>query len=508
MPKIDPVKTTTLDRMVGWFSPAAALRRLQARRTMQFLAAYDAATAGRRSGSLGRAGSTSANTELRRAGRTLRDRSRDLHRNNPYGRRAVNALAYHVVGAGIRASLPKGSVRDEWLSWAESTDCDANGRQTLYGLQNLIMRTMVMSGEAIIRRRIRRLGDGMRVPLQIQVLEPDYIDSTREGTIDGRNVVQGVAFDAIGREVGAYMFRDHPGDYNLSTLRGTYESVFVPASEYERVFYEERPGQVRGAPLLAPVMLRIADLDDYNDAQLLRQKLAAMFVAFVYDATGEVTPSTSTTETPVDTWQPGSVETLPPGKDVKFTDPPKVDGFADFRRGMLQDIATGLGIPYEALTADYSNVNYSSARLAFLEYWRLIDDLQWNLVIPRACTRIGRWWSMAAGLSGVVRMNEAPGFELSAWMPPAREMIEPSRDVPATIKAIRGGLTTLSAEIARSGYEPDDVIEKWAEDAARLDELGLQLDSDPRRVSQQGLTQARQTTGDGSLDFPDSAEGE
>ena len=42
-------------------------------------------------------------------------------------------------------------------------------------------RAMEQDGEVLIRLRARRLEDGLPVPLQIQVLEIDWLDSQQDG---------------------------------------------------------------------------------------------------------------------------------------------------------------------------------------------------------------------------------------------------------------------------------------------------------------------------------------
>ena len=49
---------------------------------------------------------------------------------------------------------------------------------------------------------------------------------------------------------------------------------------------------------------------------------------------------------------------------------------------------------------------------------------------------------------------------------------------------------TLAQAIARQGHNPDAVLAEIAATNAKLDDLGLVLDSDPRRVTKTGSAQA------------------
>ena len=113
----------------------------------------------------------------------LRDRSRDLVRNNPYAAKAVGALVSNMVGTGLlpraRAATPELAAQADRL-WSEfAASADADGLTDFSGLQALIVRSLVESGEVLVRLRERRVEDGLPVPLQLQVLEADHLDSRR-----------------------------------------------------------------------------------------------------------------------------------------------------------------------------------------------------------------------------------------------------------------------------------------------------------------------------------------
>ena len=79
-------------------------------------------------------------------------------------------------------------------AWAESTACDADGQSNMAGLQSLIASGVVGDGEALIRRRWRRASDGLPVPMQLQLLESDYLADLTQALPNGGRIVQGVEF--------------------------------------------------------------------------------------------------------------------------------------------------------------------------------------------------------------------------------------------------------------------------------------------------------------------------
>jgi lambda family phage portal protein len=236
---------------------------------------------------------------------------------------------------------------------------------------------------------------------------------------------------------------------------------------------------VRGVPWGSAVLLNLKDLRDYEDAQLLKQKLAACFTAFVVETEA---PELALGETSLaETLEPGAIELLPPGRDIKFATPPSADGYSDYVKMLLHKIAAGYGITYEALTSDLSQVNYSSGRMGWLEFQRNIETWRWQILIPQMCDPIWRWFVEAAGAG----RPQNPLADVSiVWTPPRREMIDPTKEYPATRDAIRSGLKTWSEAVRELGEDPEAVLAELQADAQRLSELGIVLDSDPRQDPQ------------------------
>ena len=247
------------------------------------------------------------------------------------------------------------------------------------------------------------------------------------------------------------------------------------------VYRIDRPGQVRGVTWFAPVMIRIKDFDEYEDAQLLRQKVAACFSVFVYDATPPASGinSTKASELPSEKVTPAMIEILPPGKDVKFASPPGVDGYRDYSTVSLQMIATGLGIPYSLLTGDQSQTNFASGRMGWLDFNRSVESWRWNMLIPQFLECVRGWFEDSAKLVG---MMEPVRF---AWSEPPREMINPKEEIEALRQKIRAGYPWARA-MADQGYDPDQLIAEIAEYNAKWDAAGVILDTDARKIALTG----------------------
>lgn len=358
----NPAALNALDRILSFFAPGAAVSRQKARIQSHLLARhYEAASGGRRTSGW-RATGSDATAAMRDALSRLRNNARDLVRNNPHATSALDIIADHVVGWGIVAKPGDGNQRvaGTWDRWASTPACDADGRLDFYGLQKLAQRTITESGEVLVRQRIRRLTDTdsqgrlLPIPLQIQVLEPDYIDTLKTGLTlpNGGRIVAGIEYDALGRRVAYWLFPEHPGS---EIFGGATTSRRIPAEGILHVFRTLRPGQGRGASWFSSVILKMRDFDEYDDAQLMKQKVAALLGVVVTDIDGTARPfgSTDSSQPSWDFLEPGGIHHVGPGTKVDVIDPPRVAEFADYSAVTLRTIAAGLGVGYEDLTGDY-----------------------------------------------------------------------------------------------------------------------------------------------------------
>lgn len=494
------IKKNWIDSVVSYVSPEAGVRRLKARAIETAVNGhfgkrkYDAADSGRRTSGWFTP-STSANSEIQGSLSKIRDRARDLARNNSHAIAAHNAIVSNTIGTGIllqaidKAKSRASKFQDAWRLWAETTDCDAEGMQNMYALQSLAMKCIVESGEVLVRKIFVKQERPNQIPLKIQILEPDFLDTSKDGyqVGKGNKVIQGIEFNEKGDRVAYWIWNQHPGDYNLIQNGRGLQSVRVDASQIKHIYKVDRPGQVRGVPWSHGVVINIQDLEEYEDASLVKQKVAAAFAAFVIDLNGQ--PENSDQQILSEKIEPGIIETLGAGKDIRFPSPPSVAEYDPFTKNFLRKIAKGYGITYESMTGDYSNVNFSSGRMGWIEFHRNIEAWRWKMFIPMFCEGIYDWFLEAAILAGVDSQKPAG----SAWTPPRREMIDPGSEISAMVNSTRAGLVPLQENIRSLGYDPDDVYRMMKEDNDKLDANGLILDSDPRKTMKAGILQPTET---------------
>jgi lambda family phage portal protein len=489
------------DRMATSMAPRWKLKRLRARMAVDVIQRhYEGGGTGRRTQGWRRSG-TDANQALAPFLSNLRNTARELVRNNPYAESALTTIVDHAVGWGIVAkALPANKrLQQLWDEWANSTACDADNRHNLAGLQKLVLRAVARDGEVLVRRRLRRPEDGFKIPLQLQVLEADFLDSSRDTAQIGNSlntIIQGVEFDAIGRITAYWLFPEHPG-----SALGAVSSVRVPAENVLHIFETDRPGQVRGVSWFSPVLLRFKDFDDLEDATLMKQKIAACLAVITSDVNGDSAPLgvvTGTTDDTasapeIDMLEPGGILNVAPGRTVDVVQPPSVREYADYSKTILRAIATGLGVPYEDLTGDYTEMPFSAARMSRLRHWSHVEDWRWRLVVPQFCDPVFAWFAQ------VVTVTQNPPIDATAskaeWTAPPAPMIDPVNEGLAYMRNRRAGLTTLSESLRERGYDPKQVLNEYAAENKELDRLGIILDSDPRQMTQAGQLQGEAAAG-------------
>ncbi len=178
--------------------------------------------------------------------------------------------------------------------------------------------------------------------------------------------------------------------------------------------------------------------------------------------------------------EPGTMQLLDPGEDIKFSEPSDVGGsYEAFMKQQLRAIAVGTGITYEQLTGDLSGVNYSSIRAGLIEFRRKCAMLQHNVVVFQLCRPVWNRWLELALLSGELDIGEKKGGkEEVKWIPQGCAYVDPLKDQQAQQMAVRNGFKSRSEVVSELGYDVEEIDQEIAEDQRRASELGLSFDSD------------------------------
>ncbi|MGB3537914.1 MAG: phage portal protein [Mesorhizobium sp.] len=489
------VRWGLMDSALSSIAPRAAARRYAARVAIHNMRrSYEAASKGR--GTDGwKTGNSSADTEIGAAGALLRDRMRDLVRNNALAGQAVQVLVNNIVGYGIRpraASSNKAlnkKVDKLFEQWSKRSD--AHGHTDFYGLQVLAVREMIEGGDLFaVRRPLRQADAKGGVPLRVELREADHLDASKFlEEYEGRRIKQGIEYDRAGQRQAYWMFPDHPGDVSLAFSR-RLDSVRVPADMVAHLFERQRV-QSRGVPWGTPALRALRDLEDWQVAEMVRKKTEACLVGIVFGSDEEQLSVTPTIEDAdgnvIEQFEPGMIARARGGKDIKFNQPSATPGIRDWNLVQMHIIAAGFRVPYALMTGDLSQANFSSSRAGLNEFRRMIEQVQWQIVIPMLCDRIWGWFVEAAYTAGLISSADVP----AEWAPPKFESVNPWQDAQTDLLEVRAGFATVPQMTGKRGYDWRANLEEQREFIEAADKAKLVFDSDPRKVTHAGLAQTK-----------------
>lgn len=481
-----------LDKAIAAFSPERALRRQVARSRLQ-LSQYRGATYDRLMADwiLGRSSTTPDQWELD----TLRERSRDLNRNDPVASGATETIAVNVIGQGLnpqsklragvlglspdQVSTLQKQAESIWESWVPFSD-SAN-KLNFDEIQFLALRKIVEDGEVFalpvwadeIWRPLGRAVELVESD-RCQSIEADFSHGVRLGTRGQPIEYSFVKPSSIGLRSYAEEYqkipaRDNKGRYNVLHL-----------------FPTRRVGQLRGVPLFAPAMSYFKHLADYLEAEVVSARVAACLSIFVTSTdplglAGMNHTTTQTTGERIQGVEPGMVQYLGIGESINVVDPKRPgDAFAPFVEGVLRLIGVSLGLPYELLLKDFSKTNYSSARASLIEGRRQFTNWR-SWFSKRFCQPI---WELVLEEAYLRGQFEAPDFYRykteycrAQWIGGSWGWVDPVKEVESSRLAIDYGLSTLAEECAGQARDWEEVLDQRKREMDREKELGITLTS-------------------------------
>lgn len=459
-----------IDEIIATVAPGFALKRESSKRALEVLRAYDAGANGKRQSKVDRR-NQSAPAVSQMSLEKLRGFSRELERNAGYVKKALNVLADNTVGAdGIRPAFAGGSelarrrAEELWTAWAETTECDFDGLNTMYGLQHLIITAVHRDGEVlVIRRPDRKPMEGV-LPFKLQVLEADFLDATKTLALDNSHyITQGVEYDSDGRRVAYWLFKSHPGG---DTMFQIPESYRVPAEDVCHIYIQERAGQVRGIPTGVQAFFKILDLKDFEDSELIGKKVQACFAAFITTSNDNGMSHDQKREN--SRIEPGIMQYLPPGDTIEFSSPPHSAGEESYKNGILRQVAAAYNITFESLSNNLSSVNYSSMRGGVIEMIKGILRVQRRTMVPMFCVPVAKWMSEYSMLT-----NKAFSGLTVTWTPPRRDLLDPLKEMEAMGKAMGLRLNSWEETVRECGWNPEELEVELIKDKERWKRIGI-----------------------------------
>lgn len=424
---------------------------------------------------------------------TLRARVRDLVRNDAHAAQAMRLFADNVVGAaGIvlqcKVITRKGRLEVEtnrmieakWAEWGRKENCTVNGRHSWVDVQRAAVQLVEGEGEFLLRMRP---GIGP-FSFGLQMLDADLLDEQFNVPAgDGQNEIRmGVELDAFERPVAYHFLRSHPDALNARQDRAPRDQrVPVPAEEIIHLYATPRIGQTRGVSSFAPVMYNLRMLQGYQEAEVVAARIAASKMGAIKtdaEAYGNVEGEAPNGLASTMDVEPGSFMNLLPGQSIEMFNPEHpTQQYRDFVKGMVQSVASGLGLSYASLSGDLEGTSYASGRTGLLQERDHYRAKQMWLV-EHLCRRVFNEWLKYAVLSGQVPIDDAKRRQVEAsimWQPRGWGWVDPKNDVEASVLAIQHGLENRSTVLASQGRDFEDVVNGLKQEDDLAGELAVDI---------------------------------
>lgn len=165
---------------------------------------------------------------------------------------------------------------------------------------------------------------------------------------------------------------------------------------------------------------------------------------------------------------------LKPGQTIRQFTVPDFGDFPAFMKIMNENIANAMGIPYELISGDWSQLNYSGGKAVFELFKKKIELLQHHLVIGKICARTAEWFLEYYELnnSDVDFEEIKPRFK---WFSPSLGSLDPVKDVEASISKIKHGLMAPSEYVESEGKDWNDVLKETDKNKKQLEKLGIDI---------------------------------
>ncbi|OJU02675.1 MAG: phage portal protein [Rhizobiales bacterium 65-79] len=468
----------------------------------------------------------------------IADRVQDIARNDGWASASMSRSLDLVVGSGWRLAvdLPAKTlglsddeadeladqIEEAWESYAADPAfwCDAYRQTPMAGVLGRAWRHRLGDGEALAEIGWDE-GRGAPFATFVKIVDPDRL-SNPDGSPDAVDRRAGVQLDPHGAAIGYWIRTTHPDDDALWGARTAHWAYVDRETEWGRpvmvhAFEADRAGQFRGVPPLAPILRKLKQMVKYDEAELQAALVNAVLAAFItapgnHDELAEAMTTRQIGELNAARLAAyreapprlpgGTAHFLFPGDEVTLTHPGHPNaGFEAFFRAALRNVASTIGLTYEQLTMDWSQVNYSSARAALLEIWRGLTARK-DMFAAQFMNQVYRAWLEEAFDRRIFRLpGAAVSFEANPaawvrcdWIGPARGWVDPQKEAAAAGMRMSLGVSSLEKECAEQGLDWKQVTRKRARERRFLVANGL--DPVPAEPQRQTVTEDVQETPD------------
>lgn len=413
----------------------------------------------------------------------IRSRCRDLVRNNAIAQAVMTTLLDYCASTGLSPMGDQG-LMEIWDEWGQ--DCHISGRGTWGSNYRDIVGAQVETGDIVVYTPINPNAKGIKTRIDLiegdRVRTPNKFQKNRD--IYGNEVRHGVAYDAIGQEVGYWVakidpvtsgYRDGGADayhYLEVSRNGRFNARLIRRPD------KMRPAQSRQLPIFVSVASQLWDIDQFWDAAIARARSLSLIAAIIEtDEPGTANKSFGVDQSagaetynneagqPVNVGQipSGGLVTVPYGTKVSTVTP---SGSMDIDALIVRSIrllGAAIGIPYELIARDFSQTNFSSGKLGHDGFFRLVD--RWNRGNAESlANHLFRLISVEASLLGDPRAAGLDANKLRVrWIGGPRSYnADPGRESSAEQTRMDNNLTTEEMLASEAGMDFKDILRSKA----------------------------------------------
>lgn len=478
-----------LDQLISVVSPGWAFNRAKLRRA---LAAYEAAEPSRlRNGSPDNRSGDALN---RRAGTTIRGYARLQEQNYDLVEGILATLVDCVVGpTGISVEPQprnaEGNIHEEFASEIQELYSDWKKRPEVTwemdwaAAERLIARAWFRDGEALLQLvegRVPGVDHGTIVPFSVELIEADLLPVDMDDSSKG--ITQGVERNSWGRVLGYHLYKEHPGDVNLTHIY--QDTRRVPSDRMLHPKMVKRFRQARGVSIFASMLRRIEDIKDYEESERIAARVAAAMCAYIKKGSpDEYVAPESTDDDRSFKVKPGMIfDRLLPGEEVGSIDTNRPSTLLEgFRDSMVRMLAAASRGTFSSIARKYDGT-YSAQRQELVEGWIGYKSLSMLLASQVSYPVYRRFLDMALASGQLVvpgDLNIRTLYDVEC-RGPAMPWIDPDKEEKANERAERAGHKSPQQIIRSMGGNPKAVMDEIALWRNMADEAGLVFTTDPK----------------------------
>lgn len=432
----------------------------------------------------------------------MQRRAADLSANDWAAHAAVDTISSNAIGVGLKpnSNIPTKMLgisdvdafaigeQMEWAFHLWQEEADVRGMLHFYDLQLLGIQQMLSLGEMIhlpvMLNDAQMEKYNLKYSFHLQAISPSRL-LTPSNLLTDSSVIDGVRISEFGRPESYYILNPKSNYKENSVMVNAYHAHSL--TDYTEIrsqiahrkgifhlFRHETDEQYRGVSAFSKGMALMRNLDEVIAYELIAQKMAAAFPVFVSLKDNSSFPAEVQAQMGLENGererslyqevQEGSFLYGEEGEEPHVLESKRPSAnFSAFVDIVTRSISASLGIPFESLTKDFSKTNYSSARAALNEAWKVYNYYR-KWFARLYCQPIWEMVIEEAYLRGMIKLpKSAPNFYEQRklwcnadWIGPSRGHIDPVKEINATILKLDNNLMTYREAWAELGGDFED----------------------------------------------------